>query len=60
MPAISGAITQGSPSRPRYGPSVPTFVVGFNPGGRNWMRFLATRVSISADSAAEGWVRVDR
>ena len=27
-------MTQASPSRPRYGPSVPTFVVGFNPGGR--------------------------
>src|SRR5207253_9969131 len=33
-PTTTGAITQAHPSRPRYGPSVPTFVVGFNPGGR--------------------------
>ncbi len=40
---MSGAITQARPSRPRYGPRVPTFVPGFNPGGRNRNRFLATR-----------------
>jgi hypothetical protein len=26
---------------------VPTFVVGFRPGGRNWRRFLPTVRSIS-------------
>src|SRR3954468_19111899 len=31
---MTGAITHASPSRPRYGPRVPTFVVGFRPGGR--------------------------
>src|ERR1044072_5160657 len=31
---MTGAITHARPSRPRYGPSVPTFVVGLRPGGR--------------------------
>ena len=33
-PTTIGAITQARPSRPRYGPMVPTLVVGFRPGGR--------------------------
>ena len=33
-PTKTGAITQARPSRPRYGPRVPTLVVGLNPGGR--------------------------
>jgi hypothetical protein len=55
-PATSGAITQASPSRPRYGPSVPTLVVGFKPGGRNCTRFLAT----GEVSQAAVWVRILR
>jgi len=51
-PATIGAITQAIPSRPRYGPSVPIFVVGLRPGGRNRNRFLAIAVaSISAGAA---------
>src|SRR5215216_6239074 len=46
---MTGAITQARPSRPRYGPSVPTLVVGLRPGGRNRNRFFAMRVgSISS------------
>ncbi len=41
MPATTGAITQAKPSRPRYGPNVPTFVVGLRPGGRNRNRLFA-------------------
>ncbi len=57
----NGAMTHAIPSLPRYGPSVPTFVVGFRPGGRNRNRFLATSRSIAgrvrgapARSAARG------
>src|SRR5262245_33093186 len=54
-PATIGAMTQARPSRPRYGPSVPTFVVGFSPGGRNRKRFFlpATARSISADHSVQ-------
>src|SRR5215207_2363471 len=46
---MTGAITQARPSRPRYGPSVPIFVVGLRPGGLNRNRFFAMRVgSISS------------
>jgi hypothetical protein len=58
MPATRGATTHASPSRPRYGPSVPTFVVGFRPGGRNWKRFRATRRSIAGTSVTLGDVDV--
>ena len=49
MPAIRGGDrpTRG-PRRPRYGPRVPTFVVGFSPGGRNWTRFFAPRKQYTA------------
>jgi hypothetical protein len=46
-PATIGATTHARPSRPRYGPSVPTFVVGLRPGGRTWNR-LGIEASIGA------------
>ena len=52
MPATSGAITHASPSRPRYGPSVPTFVVGFRPGGRIWSFLRATHPVYGAPAAS--------
>src|SRR5829696_7348806 len=48
---MTGAITQARPSRPRYGPSVPTLVVGLRPGGRNRNRFFAMRVGSMSSRA---------
>src|SRR5436853_1416963 len=35
MPPATGAMTQPSPSLPRYGPRAPILVVGLRPGGLN-------------------------
>src|SRR5262245_26937168 len=59
-PTTIGAITHARPRRPRYGPSVPTFVVGFRPGGRIVILLRAIGPSVrtdvrSLDTGSRSW-----